>query len=117
MKNAEKALLAEIILRAVYDYVLYRCHARLKKRALAMDAFVWIYLEKPGHPDRVARERDGWDSFSFVGICDVLGLDPDKMRISIKKLRPRDLLTLGRPPTSRKLPKDGGDISIYELSK
>lgn len=104
--NPEKALLCEIILRAVFDYVLYRHHTRLKKRVMAMEAFVWLYLEKRGHPDRVARERDGWETFSFEYICDSLQLDPDKLRARIRKLKPRDMLSLGRPPTKRKLPSE-----------
>lgn len=99
-----RVLLVEIIRRAVFDWVTYRDSTRLEKKIIAQDAHTWLFLEDASHPDW--REREGMHLFSFLGICDVLGLDPSYTRGAIKKLTYQHIQSIGRPKTVRRLPKD-----------
>jgi hypothetical protein len=97
-----RALLLEIIRRAAYDWVMYRNNRRLMLKRVAEDAYVWLFVEAPGHPDWLERERDGWQLFSFLAICDYLDLEPSKVRWHIKRLTPQRIQAMGRPPTHRR---------------
>jgi len=109
-----RVLLIAIICRAAFDWVTYRDSTRLEKKTLAQDAYTWLFIEEPGHPDW--REREGLHLFSFLGICDVLGLEPDYMRSRIKKLTYKHIQNIGRPKTLRRLPKEsmGQDASGHD---
>jgi len=96
-----RALLLEIVRRAAYDWVMYRGNRRIKLRAFAKDAYVWLFVEKPGHPDWIERGRAGWSAFSFLSICALLDLDPEEVRKHIRLLTPRRIQSMGRPPTVR----------------
>jgi len=105
-----RVLLSEIVRRAAFDWVLYRNSRRLDNRELANDAYAWLFLEEPGHPGWVEKEKSGYILFSFVNICEVLDLDVDEVRKHLRKLTPRDIQTIGRPPTRRKgTPRLRGD--------
>ena len=97
-----RALLLEIVRRAAYDWVMYRGNRRIKLRAFAKDAYVWLFKEKPGHPDWIERGRAGWSPFSFLSICSSLDLDPEEVRFHIRKLTARRIQSMGRPPTMRR---------------
>jgi hypothetical protein len=99
-----RVLLVEIVRRAVFDWVTYRDSTRLEKKSIAQDAYTWLFLEDADHHD--SRVRDGMHLFSFLGICDVLGLDPSYTRGAIKKLTYHHIQSIGRPKTVRRLPKD-----------
>lgn len=99
-----RALLLEIIRRAAYDWVTYRTSRRLKHLALANEAFAWLFVEGPGHPDWEVRKKDGWDGFSFIAICDALDIDVDFARSKIKLITPQQISSTGRPRATRKLP-------------
>ena len=97
-----RALWVDVIRRAAFDWILYRNSRRLPKRQLAQDAYVWLFVEGPDHPDWCARAYyDGTVISSFVGICDALGMDPDSIRRGIRKLTPERIKTIGRVPIRR----------------
>lgn len=100
--NGCKSLLLEVIRRAAYDWVLYRTSTRIVYRKLAEQAFHWLFNEKPGHPDWKEREESGKHITGFVAICNALELDPDAVRIHIKKLTPKNVMSVGRPPEYRR---------------
>lgn len=113
-----RVLLLEIIRRAAYDWVLYRGSKKLEQRKLARDAYVWLFVEAPGHADWQERERDGDSLFSFLNICLVLDLDPAEVRMHLRALTARDIKTVGRPPTRRRLPvarSDSDYIDVIDL--
>lgn len=111
-----RALMLEIIRRAAYDWVIYRGNKRLSHRKVARDAFIWLFVEGPGHPDWVEREKAGWSLFSFLSICAALDFDPDSVRASIKKLTPRKIQSMGRPPTRRKLPPPRPELDYMDTT-
>lgn len=96
-----KALLIEVVRRAAYDWVLYRQDSRPSYRGMAMDAYVWLFQEEPGHTLWEERRDRGELGMSFLGICESLGLDPGAIRDGICKLTPHRIRTLGRIPTNR----------------
>jgi len=100
-----QALLLEIIRRAAYDWVLYRDHHKLKPRKLAQEAQTWLFEECPGHPDWVERQRSDKEFTSFINICSMLDLDPDKVREHVRTITLRQILSTGRPPIYRRKPK------------
>jgi len=100
--NGCKALLLEIVRRAAYDWVLYRSSARLLHKTMAEAAFHWLFTEEPGTPEWKEREQQGKYVTSFVGICDSLGLDVALVRTHIKRLTPKNVLSVGRPAEYRR---------------
>jgi hypothetical protein len=111
-----RALMLEIIRRAAYDWVIYRGNRRLAHRKVAQDAYIWLFVEAPGHPDWVEREKAGWSLFSFLALCAALDFDPDMVRASIKKLTPRRIQAMGRPPTRRKLPPPRPELDYIDTA-
>lgn len=111
-----RALMLEIIRRASYDWVIYRGNKRLIHRKVAQDAYIWLFVEKPGHPDWIERARAGWSLFSFLSICGALDFDPDAVRVSIRKLTPRRIQSMGRPPTRRKLPPPHPELDYIDTA-
>ena len=109
-----RVLLMEIIRRAVYDWVLYRNNRRFNNRKFAHDAFVWLFLEEPGHPSWRLREKEGHNFFSFIVICEVLGLDVAQVRQSLRKITPQDVQNIGRPPIRRRVPKPDADTDYND---
>lgn len=98
--NGCKTLLFEVVRRAAHDWVLYRSSRRQSQRRLALHAYRWLFQEDTGHPDWQRRVQDEKEITSFLSICLVLDLDPDKVRQSIRQLTPRSVLS-GRPPEYR----------------
>lgn len=107
-----KTLLADIIRRAAFDWVLYRSHRRLKERMIASEAYIWLFEEAVGHPDWVERVTEGWSLFSFLAICDALDLNPEEIRGYIRKLTTRDVAAAGRPVTRREHVSVSSDSEI-----
>lgn len=112
--RGSKELLLEIVKRAVNDWTLYRLHTDLPQRQLADDAYVWLFEEEPGHPAWVVRVLEDRTITGFTTICELLDLDPDRLREHIMQLKPEDVRNAGRPPERRRLPRpeecgsDGG---------
>lgn len=109
-----RALLLDIVRRAVSDWVLYRSNSRIHLRALAQEAYVWLFEEGPGHPWWDDREGTPKQATSFLAICDVLEIEPGKIRERAKLIRPVDIKTAGRPPERRR--KVGYSSSYSEYS-
>jgi hypothetical protein len=107
-----RALLLETIRRASHDWVLYRGSTRLQQRELAHDAYVWLFEEKPGHPNWELRKQEGKQLMAFLNICDILDLDPGYVRETAKRLTPRHIKMAGRPAEKRRR-QDGYDSVYY----
>lgn len=92
-----KAFLMEIIRRAASDWVQYRNSRRMELRALAEQAYTWLFEEEPGHAAWRDRERalfkiedeeTGQPTIevgtrritSFLAICEACSLDPEVVR-------------------------------------
>jgi hypothetical protein len=104
-----KSLLLEIVRRAAFDWVLYRGSRRLDQKALAEDAYTWLFVEGPGHPNWKIRKEEGKELTSFLSICEQLDLDPEKLRGYVRNLTPNRVMSSGRPPENSR----PGDATIY----
>lgn len=62
-----KALWAKVIIRAVFDRVMYWNHPNLKERSKALDADTWLF-KKSNLPN------------SFETVCSFLEIDPEDVR-------------------------------------
>jgi hypothetical protein len=100
--NGCKTLLLEIIRRAAYDWVLYRASTRLMQKMLADQSYRWLFVEEPNSADWNERVREGKYITSFVAICDSLDLDPEMVRGHIRRLTPKNVMSVGRPAEYRK---------------
>ena len=116
--NGCKMLLLEIIRRTAYDWVLYRSSRRMVQKTLADEAFRWLFLEVPGSGDWQERRREAKDMTSFVAICEALDLDPVTVRNHIRKITPKNVMSVGRPAEYRRrdvfTAQDGGD-DVYAV--
>lgn len=90
-------LLVEILRRAIYDWVLYRDSHNDLKLQWGLDAHEWIFEETPYSHHGKMRSREGKHLTSFLSICQLLDLDPTKVRNHIKRLVPFDILSSPRP--------------------
>lgn len=104
-----RALFLEVIRRAAYDYTLYRDSRKLAERALAEDAYTWIFVEDEHHPNAAVRRAEGTEACSFLSICEILDLPPERVRSRVRALTPRDVLAVGRLPLHRRRPKEDAD--------
>ena len=101
-----RALLLEIIRRAAYDWVLYRLSSDLANKRLAEDAFEWLFVES--HESKAARERVTSDKTltSFLSICEMMDMDPEKVRDRIRMLTVKNVMSVGRPAEKRHPPAE-----------
>lgn len=97
-----RALLLEIVRRAAYDWVLYRSSSKLQNRALAENAYHWLFVEDESSGTWTQRQRNGKEITAFVSICEMLDFDPDRVRDRIRTLTERDIMGAGRPAERRK---------------
>lgn len=100
--NGCKSLLLEIIRRAAYDWVLYRTSRRLLQRKLAEQAYNWLFVEEENSAEWRERMESEKYITSFVAICEALELDPESVRTHIKKLTPKNVMSVGRPAEYRR---------------
>lgn len=113
--NGCKGLLLEVIRRAAYDWVLYRTSTRLFHKKLAEQAFHWLFKEQPGDPEWREREESGKNVTSFIAICSALDLPPESLRTLVRRLTPKNVMSVGRPPEYRRrepLQSSRGELSI-----
>ena len=96
-----KMLLLEIIRRAAYDWVLYRQSRKMVNLVLAEHAFTWIFQETPAHKDWTERISEGKELTSFVAICEHLDLEPELVRRYVRRLEPKNVMSVGRPAEYR----------------
>jgi hypothetical protein len=99
-----RALLLEVVKRAIHDWVLYRGHTALDMRELAESAYIWLFEEEPGHAWYKMREREGHTIVSFVVICEICDLDPSYVRERARNTTVKQIMTAGRP-AERRCPK------------
>lgn len=111
-----RALLLEVIRRAIHDWVLYRAHAELQKKQLANHAYTWLFEEKPGHPWWRRRQReDGQLLTSFLNICEILDLDPEHVRRRARQVTPRQITTAGRPAERRRRRREESTVTEHSV--
>lgn len=101
--EAYKALFASVLRRAIFDWILYRRHYKEEKRRLAADAYVWLFVERPGHRQWQKRLAARKEMLSFVSICDSIQVNPDEVHRVACGMTPKDIERLGRPATRRKV--------------
>ncbi len=116
-----RALLLEIVRRAAYDWVLYRMSSKLHMRVLADSAFQWLFVEHPDSALWEQREDAGKELTGFVSICEMLELDPDRVRARIRMLTERDIMGAGRPAEKRKHKVNdemmqADDMSVFDVN-
>lgn len=100
--NGCKTLLLEVIRRAAYDWVLYRTSRRMLHKRLAEDAHTWLFVEAPGHPNWVERDKMGKSITSFLAICSELDLDAETVRKYVRRLTVKNVMSVGRPAEYRR---------------
>lgn len=115
MREAEgaRALLLEIVRRAAYDWVLYRASTRIDQKALAEDAYTWLFLEDEDHPHWTIREDDDKEITGFFAICDALDLGVERVRAWIRKLTPNRVMSSGRPPENSRASDHSPNITLH----
>lgn len=109
-----RALMLEIVRRAVYDYVLYRSSSRLDQKELAHSAHVWLFEEGPGHPWWACRQKEDREFTSFLSICECLDIDPDVLREHVRKATPQQVLMVRSPNDRRRATPQEDDVFTSE---
>lgn len=119
-----KALLLEILRRAAHDWVLYRSHTEITKRECAQDAYTWLFKEDERHSAGRQRATARFELddegevvgarniTSFLGICEVLDLEPDVVRRHVRKMDIQTIISAGRPAETRRVKQN--DMSGVE---
>lgn len=106
-----RLLLLEIVKRAVYDWILYRTSRRREYRAVAGEAYVWLFEENEEHDNFLLEKKEGTHLTSFLTICEIMDVSPQFLRICASRMTAKDILNAGRPPDRRKPEKqDKGGI-------
>lgn len=115
--NGCKTLLLEVVRRAAYDWVLYRTSRRLLQKTLADQAYNWLFVETPETVEGQTRDREGKALTGFLAICESLDLDPETVRGHIRRLTPKNVMSVGRPAEYRRRDvfSSGGDTEVYSL--
>ncbi len=101
-----RALLLEILKRAIHDWILYRNHSKLEMRQRAETAHTWLFKEKPGHPWWAQRKREGHTIVAFLVICETCDLDPEYVRRRARQTTVKQIMTAGRPAERRRPHKE-----------
>lgn len=101
--SACRALLLEVIRRASFDWVLYRSSSKLGYRKIAEGAYHWLFVEVPDTKQWDLRKKNGKELTGFCAICDLLELDPEKVRSKVRTLTKQDIMSAGRPAERRKV--------------
>jgi hypothetical protein len=90
-----KLIWYKVILRAIYDYVLYKDSKNTSLRRLADGASRWLYEPDVKTVSIVFNnrsiEREETPFNSFTNICHVLGLDTEGIRQTAKRLTRKDI--------------------------
>lgn len=111
--SGSRSLLLEIVRRAAFDWVLYRASSRIDQRMLAEDAYTWLFLEEPGHPNWKLRAAEDKQLTSFLSICEQLDVDVERMRRYIRTLTPNRVMSSGRPPENSRPGDHTPDIEVH----
>ena len=70
---------------------------------MAEEAYAWLYDEEPGTDMWAERQANEKSLTSFVSICEILSIDPSKMRIHIRKLTVDEVMNTGRHSDTRRV--------------
>jgi hypothetical protein len=105
-----RALLLEVVRRAAYDWVLYRTSSKLPNRMLADNAYHWLFVEVQEGSSWLKRQTHGKEITSFVVICEMLDLDPDRVRAQVRTMTERDIMGAGRPAERRRHKNNDADM-------
>lgn len=119
-----RALLLEVLRRAAYDWVLYRTSSKLPDKQLAEDAYYWIFVEDENCASWDERETPDENGITkimtgFMTICDLLDLDPEKVRAYVRKLTIKNVMSVGRPAERRHGSSDesgGEEHAVHSVS-
>lgn len=111
-----KALLLEIVKRAIHDWILYRGHSEITKATYAHDAYYWLFVEDEQHPSFKERIKNKSTITSFVVICELTDLQPKSLREHIKTLKVSDIMGTGRPVEHRRRTSDDINIDHHDLA-
>lgn len=128
-----QAFLMEIIRRAVSDWVQYRQARKLELKALAEQAYTWLFEEEPGHPAWKDRERalfkvedeeTGQTTIevgtrrltSFLAICEACGLNPESVRERARETTIEQVTRTGRRIERRNSKASKETVSIESHS-
>jgi len=101
-----RALLLEIIRRAIHDWILYRNHAKLEMKERAESAYIWLFEEDKNHSWYHQREKNGSTITSFVVICELLDIEASFVRARARKTTIKQIMTAGRPAERRRPSKE-----------
>jgi len=101
-----RALLLEVLKRAIHDWILYRNHVKLNMRARAASAYTWLFEEDENHPWFRMRKLEGHTIVSFLVICETCDLDPDYVRRRARQTTVKQIMTAGRPAERRRSNKE-----------
>lgn len=104
---AYRGLLAGVLRRAIFDWVLYRDHPSIMRRRIAGEAYIWLFIEGPGYPTWRRRLKEHLELLSFISICESLSLSKEQVRRVAEQVSKGDIRRLGRPPTNRTGGHDG----------
>jgi hypothetical protein len=107
-----RALMLEVIRRAVHDWVLYKNSRRMMYRELAHDAYIWLFEEDERHPWWRQRKQSDKQLTSLLYICEIIDIDIAEVRQGARNMTEKRIKTAGRPPERRR--KHGEDTSYYE---
>lgn len=97
-----RALLLDIVRRAIHDFVLYRDHKSLDKREIADHARIYLFEEGPGHEWWKIRQGTPLECLSLIAICETLDYSVEKIRTMALRTTPQQVLSSGRPPERRR---------------
>lgn len=100
-----KLLFAAVVRQAARDFVFEYGHRRLAKRRRGLEAYYWLFREKPPPwlDDREATDPMTEPTvlrlrifMSFGSVCEILGEDPGYWRKYIRGLTPEDFKKIER---------------------
>lgn len=111
-----RALLLEVIRRASFDWVLYRNSSKLAMRALAEDAYHWLFVEDAESAAWRFRARTNKGLMAFLTICEVMDVEPAVVRARVRHLTEKDIMGAGRPAERRKARPNEEAMSTDEYS-
>ncbi|WP_394831822.1 hypothetical protein LVJ94_35430 [Pendulispora rubella] len=106
-----RTLLLEVVRRAAYDWVLYRDSSHPAKKALAEDAYEWLFEIDEDSPGSGGDEEDAEGITSFLSICDTLDIAPEVLRARIRVLTRRNVVSIGRPAEYRRRRVETGELA------
>jgi hypothetical protein len=95
--EASSKFFTAIIRRAAFDWVLYRDSTRPAQKELADEAYEWLFVETPAHPSWRVRRFCRRETTSFLSICELLDLDPERVRAHVRCLTRQRVMSIGRP--------------------